>query len=100
MSYDVTLTADLGGPEPVTLGILDWNCTSNYTETWAASGLRLRDFDGKPAGECLPILRSAIQAMEDDPRRFIVDGDWMPLQKLRLLVDGFMQAPRAIVHVW
>ena len=29
MSYDVHLEADLGGEEPVNLGILDANCTWN-----------------------------------------------------------------------
>lgn len=58
MSYDISLTADVGGPYPISLGILDENYTWNLGDffEWFL-GKRLGDFNGEEAW----LLREAIE---------------------------------------
>ena len=106
MSYDISLTADLGGSEPLRLGD-GWNYTSNMAPAWRAAGADLAGFDGKEAGECITILRGAILSMEGDPdyyRTFDSPNGWGTydtlLPALRDLLTMFESAPKATVGVW
>jgi hypothetical protein len=69
MSYDIWLTIDTGGPEPVEVGE-SWNYTSNSGPAWRAAGADLADFDGKLAVDCARILDAAIETMRTEPARF------------------------------
>ena len=105
MSYDVYLSVDAGGPEPVSLP-LDWNYTSNCACMWDAAGAPIRDFHGKRAGDCASLLADAIATMEREPERFIAmnpPNGWGSyeslLPRLRVLLEAFRNAPNAIVEV-
>jgi hypothetical protein len=105
MSYDVWLTADLGGPDPVHV-FPSWNYTSNGADMWRAAGADLNDFEGRTAGECATILRAALATLVADPLRFrpmepangwgSYDGLVTALGELLVRFD---QAPLATVHV-
>lgn len=109
MSYDLWLTADMGGPVPITLGLLDWNYTSNVSGMWRRAMPEtdgLYGFDGKQAGEVLPALVRGIRDMEDNPapyRAMNPSNGWgsfdSQLAALRELADAFRAAPKAIVRV-
>lgn len=106
MSFDVSLLADLGAGLVEVDDIDGWNYTYNCSAMWRAAGFDLRGCDGKPAGECLPSLRTAIAAMEDDPARFDAmnpPNGWgsreTSLPCLRRLAEAFARMPRAIVSV-
>lgn len=72
MSYDGWLVIDTGGDEPATVAELG-NCTSNVAPMWrralheAGEDIRLRDTEGRTAGEVLPLLRRAVTHMEGHP---------------------------------
>jgi hypothetical protein len=70
MSYDVWLTIDTGGPEPAVVGRDSWGYTSNCAPMWRAAGADLGEFDGKLAGDCARLLRSAIVRMKAIPATF------------------------------
>lgn len=106
MSYDISLVADLGGPDPVSVGYLDWNYTSNCSRMWNAAGADLASFDGRPAKECAVVLAAAISKMESDPKTFEAmnpTNGWGSyetlLPRLRVLLQAFDEAPHAIVQV-
>jgi hypothetical protein len=87
--------------------ILDWNYTSNCAPMWRKAGADLAEFDGKPAGECAPILAAAITAMENDPDTYRAMnpengwGDYDSLMRaLRRLLEGFRSEPHMRVRVW
>lgn len=44
----------------------EWSFTSNCAPMWRKAGADLATFDGKTAGECVPIVRSAIATIESD----------------------------------
>lgn len=105
MSYDIWLTIDTGGSEPaqVTEGR---NMTSNVAPMWRKAGADLADFEGKTAGECIPLLRTAIAAMEDDPGTYRLmnpENGWGSatscVQYLRDLLSDFVRHPKATVSV-
>lgn len=105
MSYDISLTADLGGPEPITV-FNDWNYTSNCGPMWRAAGADLAEYHGKPASECIPSLRMAIALMRRDPARFEAmnpPNGWGSyadlLPALDRLLAAFDSAPVAVVRV-
>jgi hypothetical protein len=104
MSYDIDLTIDAGGPEPMYVEI--GNVTSNLAPMWTAAGAPLRDWHGLLAGDCLPMLRYAVKTMEDDPKRFkLLDppngwGDYQAcLGYLRRCVEKFAAYPKATIRV-
>lgn len=106
MSYNIHLEADLGGPEPVIVGNLYWDYTSNGAPMWRAAGADLALFDQRPAAECAPVLAIAIGRMELDPESFRTlepPSKWGSfdtlLPKLRELLEAFNAAPDAIVRV-
>lgn len=104
MSYDIGLSADLGGPEPIHFG--DWNYTSNCARMWRLAGADLADFHGKTAEECIPRLRRAIEDMMIHPVKFRElepSNGWGSLETLipalRRLLELFESAPKAEVWV-
>lgn len=106
MSYDIHLEADLGGPAPIPIWAYDWNYTTNCAPMWRAAGANLAEFDGKPAGECAEILRDAIAELVANPEKYRAmdpENGWGSydslLPALRKLLEGFDEAPRAIVRV-
>lgn len=106
MSYWIHLEADLGGPEPLTVGGLDWNYTSNGGPMWRAAGADLAAFDQRPAWECIPVLAAAIGEMEAHPSTYEAmnpENGWGSyetlLPALRTLLSAFQGAPKAIVRV-
>jgi hypothetical protein len=106
LSYDISLTVDTGGEEPAVIGDLDWNYTSNCGPMWRAAGADLAEFDGKPAGDCFPILVDAIAEMRDNPGKYkemAPPNGWGSytslLPALRELAEAFERHPRAIVRV-
>jgi hypothetical protein len=85
---------------------LDWNYTSNCGPMWRKAGADLGEFDGKPAGECAPILAAAIDAMEAEPEVYRAMnpsngwGDYDSLvTSLKRLLKGFQDNPHLIVYV-
>lgn len=106
MSYDIWLTIDTGGPEPARVGD-SWNYTSNCAPTWRAAGADLAEFHGKPAGECVPTLRAAIEVMRADPARFqAMDspngwGTYDTLVPALVRLRAMREAhPKATVVIW
>ncbi len=106
MSYDISLQADLGGPEPVSVGGLYWNYTSNCGPMWREAGADLASFDGRPAWECVPILAAAISEMQRNSDKYEAmnpKNGWgsyeslMP--QLQILLEAFRAAPQAVVRV-
>lgn len=104
LSYDVWLEVDTGGPEPA--GLTDWNFTSNVAPMWRAAGADLAEFDGRTAGDCLPVLVAAIAEMEALPGKFRAmdsPNGWGTydhlLPRLRVLADQFRAHPKATVRV-
>jgi hypothetical protein len=104
MSYDVSLEADLGGPEPVRVGDLDANYTYNCGGMLgeATGGLWLSDMTGWDAAAVAVTLRDALAVMERDRPRFIgmnPENGWGDLDSwmvfLRKIVDACDAAPRA-----
>lgn len=106
MSYDVDLYADLGGPEPLNLGILDWNYTWNIYQMTQAAGWGIGDFDGRTAADALAILEGGMARMRADPAKFRAlnpENGWGDydrfMDRLEELVVAFRAAPKAIVRV-
>lgn len=105
MSYDVWLEIDTGGPEPACVGE-EWNHTSNVAKMWRKAGADIAQFDGKPAGECVPVLRSAIAAMlanEADYTPMNPSNGWGSydscIRFLGVVKAGFEKHPKATVRV-
>lgn len=105
VSYDIWLEADLGGPEPMEVGLW-WNYTSNCGPMWREAGADLAEFHGRQAGDCGEALLCAIQTMEREPERFQAmnpSNGWGSydtlLPALRELLEMFKRAPRATVKV-
>lgn len=106
MSYDMYLAVDTGGPEPAYVGN-DWNCTSNLALMWRAAGADLASFEGRTAGECAPILRTAVERLLAEPDRFRTmnpPSGWGTYEglvtSLEELLADYGRHPRAVVEVW
>lgn len=105
MSYDIYLSIDTGGSEPATV-VECGNMTSNVAPMWRLAGADLAEFDGRTARDCLPALRLAIAAMEDDAapyRALNPDNGWGSYESclvyLRSLVADFAAHPLTQVRV-
>ena len=115
MSYDVDL---MGEPEPVECfhcGVTstrpkkvwgDWNYTYNCYEMWDAAGFRMREFDGKRAGDCASILGDALAVLAADRQRFETfnpPNGWgsyeSSLERLGQLLRAMREYPDATVRV-
>lgn len=71
VSYDAYLVADLGGPEPVSVGGLNENYTYNTGPMFEeAVGVSLGSLSGKRAGEAAEVLWRAVHIMDREPSRF------------------------------
>ena len=106
MSYDVTLTVDTGGQYPARV-------TETRTPTYNlgpmfedALGFPLRNLNGLKGLECVPLLRVAIAAMQDDPARFKKlnpENGWGSYEGALKFFQGFLEEciehPKAIVSV-
>jgi hypothetical protein len=116
MSYDISLEAtsveeechhcDGTGRVTTSDELTWWNYTSNSAWMWREAGADLAEFEGKTAGECAPLLKSAIDALEADPERFRAGnpatgwGDYDSLlDALKELLRDFEANPEAIVRV-
>jgi len=71
MSYDVWIDvpakpacSHCNRPAEEAIAVGDWNFTSNCSAMWDRAGAPLRDFAGRPAGECAPLVRAAIARIE------------------------------------
>lgn len=64
MSYDVWLTIDTGGREPVS--VWEANHTSNTAAMWRKAGCDLAELHGREATDVAPLARAAIRAILDD----------------------------------
>lgn len=107
MSYDIWLTADLGGPEPIRIDGEMWNYTSNCSRMWREAGADLAEFDGKQAGECAEVLRAGLVALLGEPDKYRAmdpSNGWgsydSMLKALLALLASFERAPKATVRVW
>jgi len=108
MSYDIDLTIDAGGPEPINLGFY-WNYTSNCVPMWrrampVTDGLA--GMDGMQAGEAAAILAAGISAMKaypDEYRALNPENGWGDfegqLAELERLLAECRRAPRARIEV-
>ncbi len=106
MSFDVWLEIDTGGDEPAQV-VDDLNMTSNVAPMWRRAGADLAEFDGRAAGDVLPMLQAAIAAMEADPETYRAMnppnrwGDFDScLSFLRRLRQEFTSHPKTTVRVW
>ena len=106
MSYDVRLSIDTGGERPATVS--EWrDPTYNLAEMFAAAlGCELCDLAGKTGAECVPLIRKAITAMQDDPSKFKALnppngwGDYADaLSFFNLFLDDCLSHPKATVSV-
>lgn len=107
MSYNIWLEIDTGGPRTARVGSETWNYTSNCVPMWRAAGADLAEFDGKLAGECIPILDAALAALRDDPARFKAmnpANGWGAYETLVLALEklrrNFAYHPKATVCIW
>ncbi len=71
MSYDVTLTVDVGGPERLDLQLLRVNYTYNCGKMLVeAAGVSLSEMNGWDADRAADTLTAAIAAMDADPTKY------------------------------
>ena len=110
MSYDIWLTADVGGKEPATLDVLPhWNYTSNVAPMWRKAMPEsdgLAGLEGMEAGEAAEHLHRGITRMESDPdayRALNPENGWGDyegqLEALRRLWEACVAAPLARVAI-
>jgi hypothetical protein len=116
MSYDISLEAtsveeechhcDGTGRVTTSDELTWWNYTSNCAGMWRQAGADLAAFDGDPASECAPLLKAAIEVMENEPETFRAMnppngwGDYDSLvERLKALLKDFEEHPEAIVRV-
>lgn len=109
MSYDIWLEADLGGSEPVKVGNLDWNYTSNCVAMWRRAMPEtdgLAGMAGMTAREASAVLEKGIERMEanrwaymelDPPSGWGSYATVVPA--LRQLLEAFRGAPDAKVAI-
>lgn len=115
MSYDISLVADLGGANPVSLGILDENYTSNLREffIWFL-GESLTDFNGKDASDLSDAIAKGFDKLggrgkEECPqleflREFEPDNGWGSVLSaigfLSRIYAACLKAPNSKVSIW
>ena len=107
MSYDVWMEADLGGPEPVAVELLEINYTYNVSKMFSAAiGETPSKWNGKPASEVREACLKILAAFEADPAKFQAmnpENGWGDFDGarnfIRSISDACQKAPRAIVRV-
>lgn len=108
VSYDIWLEADLGGPEPVTVGDLDWNHFGGGSPVWCRAGADLSLMDRQRAGDWISRLTSAATQICENPEQFTAAAlglDYDPhadlvAAALGELIVAFKKAPDATIRVW
>jgi len=73
MSYDISLVADLGGPELISVGDLEVNMTWNLRPMFAAANggnIGPQEWDGQKAGIVALLLRQTLAAFYAEPAKF------------------------------
>jgi hypothetical protein len=106
MSYDVALTIDTGGSEPLQV-VECGNYTSNVSPMWAkALGRSLGDYDGAPCSEAAGPLAAGVRAMEanpDDYRSMGPSNGWGDydgaLKYLRGIAEACAANPRCAIWI-
>ena len=106
MSYDIRLVIDTGGEFPASVTETQ-SPTYNLSEMFKlALGKPIRELDGQLASDVIPVLRTAIAAMEDKPATFNKLnppngwGDYGgALNSLRWLLEQCLQHPKATVQI-
>lgn len=107
MSYDVHLEADLGGPEPVSVGRLEANMTYNVAPMFReAVGTSPSDWDGMEAAKVAAICTAILHAFNLEPDRFKKlnpPNGWGDFEGARafiqLILDACRAAPKSTVRV-
>lgn len=107
MSYHVHFDADLGGPEPITIGPDHLNYTSNCGNMFElAVGRRLPKLDGLPAALVARLLHRAVERMDAQPEVFAAmnpHNEWGDSKSARDWLEQIATAcdlmPRATVRV-
>jgi hypothetical protein len=108
VSWDIWLSADVGGEEPVEIGATARNYTSNVGPMLCrAMGGSLSGLEGVLAEEATPLLEQAIIAMEVEEaemRALNPENGWGDYDSFigwlyELLADT-RRYPKAIVGVW
>ena len=106
MSYDIRLVIDTGGEFPAS--VTETNSpTYNLSEMFnLALGRPIRELDGQLASDVIPVLRTAIAAMEDKPEKFKKlnpANGWGSysgaLDSLRWLLEQCLQHPKSTVKI-
>lgn len=109
MSYDFYMTIDVGGPKPHVLSGLEHNQTYNVGCMFGAAlpcDGGINGLAGKTGEECLPVLEAGIQAMHDDPERYMAmnpSNGWGnsdgALETLKTLASWCRSAPKATLMI-
>lgn len=110
MSLDVYLTigVDVGGVEPVEMGLFDGNITHNVIPMWSKAGVykALYESDGKLAGEIAETLASGVEAMRSRPNEYKAlnpENGWGDydgaLQWLGDYAEACRKYPKAVIRV-
>lgn len=107
MSYDVSLSADVGGPDLVPLSLLDINYTYNVGPMfYKAVGSGPNQWDGKPASEVSAICSRILDAFAAEPatyRAMNPSNGWGSFDGARKFIatikDACDKAPKAILRV-
>lgn len=106
MSYDIYLDIDTGGTEPTTVHTVG-NYTTNVAPMWrTALGHPLYELHGRNAADAVPVLDTAIAAMQANPDGYRAmnpsngwgdyDGALDYLQRLRA---GCAAHPKTSIYV-
>lgn len=109
MSYDVHLEADLGGPEPVTLNLLDrnytWNVYPMFKRALGDDGF-CNEWDGLPAHvavERCNLTLAEFDAFPDTFRALNPSNGWGDFDGARAFIeairDACARAPNATLRV-
>jgi hypothetical protein len=109
MSYDVYLDGDFDCPtcgQRTEDAPARWNYTTNCAPMWRKAGAELRDFSGKKASDCAPILAAALHVMRRSPDEFRAmnpDNGWGSYDTLVPALESLLRSmwrwPNATVRV-
>lgn len=106
MSYDIRLVIDTGGEFPAAVTETKSPTYNLYEMFIMALGKPIRELDGQLASDVIPVLRTAIASMEDNPAKFKKlnpPNGWGSysgaLDSLRWLLEQCLQHPKATVQI-
>jgi hypothetical protein len=82
-------------------------CGCCLSKMWDEAGWKDEDWDGKPAGEMVPQLKTAVTKLKEEPERFRAmnpSNGWGNYDGLIDALEGMIlcaeQNPKAIVSYW